>query len=290
MPLYLKPVVMSHWSRVEVEAIVTTYFEMLTQELGGVAVNKKETNRQLLRILNGRTLASVEFKHANISAVLLESGYPYVNGYKPRSNYQELLREVVEARLSANKVFQVTVKNIVEQPVIIANTLFNFDQAFVPAPARKPEVAPSSRSSVSHQQPRLGVNYLEREASNASLGRAGEKFVLEVEHARLWKAGQRRLAERIEHVSQTQGDGLGYDVLSFEETGQERPIEVKTTRFGPMTPFFASRNEVKVSGVLDNYQLYRVFGFGKAPKVFVLSGVLENSCTLEPTQYRASVS
>ena len=137
--------------------------------------------------------------------------------------------------------------------------------------------------------PRLGINYLEREAHNASLGKAGEEFVLKVEHARLWKAGQHRLAERIEHVSQTQGDGLGYDVLSFEKTGQERPIEVKTTRFGPMTPFFASRNEVKVSGVLDNYQLYRVFGFEKDPKLFVLPGILENSCTLEPTQYRASV-
>ncbi|RZK45137.1 MAG: DUF3883 domain-containing protein [Hymenobacter sp.] len=281
---------MTPWSRIEVEAIVTTYFDMMAQELRGESVNKKETNRQLLRLLSGRTLASVEFKHANISAVLLELGYPYVDGYKPRSNYQELLREMVETRLSANRALQVTVKSIVEQPVITTIPLINLDQVIVPAPSRKPSNVTGKDRESGNYPPRLGVNYLERESNNASLGKAGEQFVLEVEHARLWKAGQRRLAERIEHVSQTQGDGLGYDVLSFEESGQERPIEVKTTRFGPLTPFFASRNEVKVSGVLNNYQLYRVFSFGKDPKVFVLPGILENSCTLEPTQYQASVS
>jgi hypothetical protein len=281
---------MTPWSRIEVEAIVTTYFDMLVRELRGESVNKKETNHQLLRLLSARTLASAEFKHANISAVLLELGYPYVDGYKPRSNYQELLREVVEAQLTANRALQITVKNTVEQPVIAAITLIDFDQVIVPAPSRKPGTVTAKNRASGNYSPRLGMNYLEREANNASLGKAGEQFVLEVEHARLWKAGQHRLAERIEHVSQTQGDGLGYDVLSFEESGQERPIEVKTTRFGPLTPFFASRNEVKVSGVLDNYQLYRVFDFGKDPKVFVLPGILENSCTLEPIQYQASVS
>lgn len=281
---------MTPWSRIEVEAIVTTYFDMLAQELRGEPVNKKETNCQLLQLLSGRTLGSVEFKHANISAVLLELGYPYVDGYKPRSNYQELLREVVEARLSASRALQVAVKDAVEQPVIATIPPLDFDQVIVPAPSRKPSTATSKKRTSGNYPPRSGVNYLERESNNASLGKAGEQFVLEVEYARLWRAGQRSLAERIEHVSQTQGDGLGYDVLSFEESGQERPIEVKTTRFGPLTPFFASRNEFRVSGVLENYQLYRVFGFGKDPKVFVLSGSLENSCTLEPTQYQASMS
>jgi hypothetical protein len=32
----------------------------------------------------------------------------------------------------------------------------------------------------------------------------------------------------------------------FEESGEERLIEVKTTRFGPYTPLFLTRNEVDV--------------------------------------------
>lgn len=76
---------------------------------------------------------------------------------------------------------------------------------------------------------------------NASLGAAGEKFVFEVEHQRLWEAGKRRLAEKTEHVAATQGDGLGYDIASSEGSGRERFIEVKTTRFGARTALEGSR-------------------------------------------------
>ncbi len=41
----------------------------------------------------------------------------------------------------------------------------------------------------------------------------------------------------IEHVSRTQGDGPGYDIVLFETDGRERMIEVKTTAFDAMTPF-----------------------------------------------------
>lgn len=91
------------------------------------------------------------------------------------------------------------------------------------------------------------MNYLEREAKNRSLGLAGELFALDIEHRRLWEAGRKQLAERLEHVSQTRGDSFGYDILSFERDGRERYIEVKTTTFGQMTPFYASRGEVTMS-------------------------------------------
>jgi hypothetical protein len=185
-------------------------------------------------------LGSIDFKHANVSAVLSELGCIYVKGYKPRGNYQELLREVVEARLSLNYELQITVKNIVDEPVVKLQLSekkpHEFTNAIVAAPIPK-QPAKEKKHSQRKPQVRLGVNYLEREARNASLGKAGKEFVLEVEHARLWNSGKRSLAEKIEHISQTKGDGLGYDVLSFEGTGQERLIEVKTTRFGALTPF-----------------------------------------------------
>ncbi|MBK9014392.1 MAG: hypothetical protein IPM82_10040 [Saprospiraceae bacterium] len=37
----------------------------------------------------------MEFKHQNISAILIELGQPYLKGYAPRYNYQTLLKEVV---------------------------------------------------------------------------------------------------------------------------------------------------------------------------------------------------
>jgi hypothetical protein len=91
------------------------------------------------------------------------------------------------------------------------------------------------------------TDYIQREARNRSLGSAGELFTLNYERARLIHAGKENLASRIEHTSQLCGDGAGYDVLSFEESGRERLIEVKTTKYGADTPFFVSKNEVSVS-------------------------------------------
>jgi hypothetical protein len=135
------------------------------------------------------------------------------------------------------------------------------------------------------------VDYDVIEARNRSLGLAGELAVLEVEDRRLRDAGKRTLAARIEHVAKTQGDGLGYDISSFELDGRERLIEVKTTRRAQLTPFHVSGNEVRVSRDLaDRYHLYRLFRFEREPKYFVLSGPIDRACRLEPTAFRAEVA
>nr|WP_232226824.1 DUF3883 domain-containing protein [Algiphilus aromaticivorans] len=125
---------------------------------------------------------------------------------------------------------------------------------------------------------RLAVkrDYLALEASNRSLGKAGEELVVSYEHDRLHRAGKRRLSERVEHVAVTRGDGLGYDVLSFDLDGRERLIEVKTTAFAKETPFFLSRNELALSRQeAEAFHLYRVFAFRRRPQLFDLPGRLE---------------
>mgnify|MGYP007086603040 CR=1 FL=1 len=60
------------WTDAEIEATVATYFQMLrTQELGQ-ALNKAEHNRRLQARIPARSRGAIEFKHANISAVLME--------------------------------------------------------------------------------------------------------------------------------------------------------------------------------------------------------------------------
>ena len=134
------------------------------------------------------------------------------------------------------------------------------------------------------------MDYLQREAANASLGSAGERFVVAFERARLLAAGHDRLASRVEHVSETQGDGCGFDVLSYEQSGRERLIEVKTTRYGARTPFFVSTNEVRVSEWnAEQYHLYRIYGFRRDPKLFAVSGALSTRFALDPTQFVARI-
>lgn len=274
------------WSRTEVTATVADYFQMLGKELRAETYSKREHGRKLQRMLDQRSEGAIEFKHGNISAILIELGFPYIDGYKPRRNYQELLREEIVARLEREVALVEAAQSVVDDPVAAAPSLSSIAGVFVPPPVRE------ASSSMVRERPSAArhVDYLEREARNAALGTAGEMFVLEVEHRRLWEAGRRRLAERIEHVSKTRGDGAGYDVASFEEDGRDRLIEVKTTAFGSMTPFFASSREVDVSDVrAADYHLYRVFKFRKAPQIFDLPGSLRRSVVLEAVSYRADL-
>src|SRR5690606_377722 len=133
-----------------------------------------------------------------------------------------------------------------------------------------------------------GVNYLELEARNQSLGAAGELFVLNFERARLIRAGKDSLADRIEQVSSTVGPAAGYDIKSFEVNGTDRFIEAKTTKYGKDTPFFVTPNELRFSR--DNasrYYLYRLFGFRQSPRLYALHGNVFDRCILEPSEFMA---
>jgi hypothetical protein len=121
------------------------------------------------------------------------------------------------------------------------------------------------------------------------LGAAGELFTLNFERARLIRAGRENLAGKIEHTSKVRGDHEGYDILSFDESGTERLIEVKTTKYGIDTPFFVTRNELAVSELHSNkYQVYRLFSFRETPRLFTLPGSINSSCRLSTATYLAS--
>lgn len=278
------------WSEAEVAATVADYFEMLGHEFRGEPYSKRDHNRRLRLLMPGRSAGAIEFKHANISALLIEQGFPYLEGYKPRSNYQERLRGEIAAHLVANAELLAAAAALVSAVAPLARSERAVSEILVPAPSRELRTNRIYDRPIAPSVPLLGVNYLQREAHNISLGNAGEAFVLDLEHRRLWEAGARHLADRIEHVSRTRGDGLGYDIASFDADGAERLIEVKTTGFGACTPFFASKREVSVSDErCEQFRLYRVFKFRAEPKVFVLTGSLRQSCVLDPVQYRATL-
>ena len=275
------------WSREEVEATVADYFHMLTMELAGQSFNKAEHNRRLQSKLDGRSKQSIEFKHRNISAVMVELGCPYITGYRPASNYQTLLVKVVEDRVAGDPLFDRAALSAVEQPAV-APAGIDFKGLVVPTPV--PDRVREQRAPI---YGRRGVfrDYLGREAANRTLGAAGEVWVVDYERHRLWEAGEKRLSERVEHVSQTRGDGLGYDVLSFDEDGGERFIEVKTTSFGELTPFYISRNEVEFSELQrKRFHLYRVFGFRRQPRMFQIQGAVRATCDLDPVSYLARLA
>jgi hypothetical protein len=273
------------WSRSEVEAIVDDYLSMLASELAGTPYNKAAHRRALLPRLDGRSDQSAEYKHANISAALLDAGFPYINGYKPRSNYQALLAEVVAERLDARPDLLQLAAADADRPMAVPEVDDILAVLVQRPPAPRPP--PQARETASSVR-RLTTNYIEREARNRSLGASGERFVLNYERARLVRAGREGLAARIEHTSQVRGDHEGYDILSFDDSGAERLIEVKTTKYGSETPFFVTRNELNTSEQhASRYQVYRLFTFRDCPRLFTLPGAIDATCRLTAATYVA---
>jgi hypothetical protein len=274
------------WSRAEVEAIVEDYLSMLASELAGTPYSKTAHRQALQPLLQGRSDASVEFKHANISAALLDAGFPYINGYKPRFNYQSLLAEVLAERLDETPDLFMLAAVDADRPIVVPEV-----EDILAALTERPKPRPDTPKATEPFIPaiRLPTNYIEREARNRSLGSAGELFALNFERARLIHAGKETLAAKIEHTAKVRGDHAGYDILSFEASGAERLIEVKTTKYGMDTPFFVTRNEVATSDRhAEQYQLYRLFAFREAPRLYTLPGAIGNTCRLSAATFLAA--
>lgn len=275
------------WTDSEVEAAVSDYFSMLSLELTGKKYNKTEHRRALKEFLNGRSDGSIELKHQNISAVLIEMGMPYIDGYKPRYNYQRsLLPEAITDYLKHNPGIQ----HLFALDSELSPSVPTVDDflAALEAPPTPEEQAPRTIAEPRPIYFTGKVNYLEREAKNQSLGEAGERFVINFERARLIHAGKEFLADRIEQVSNTVGSAAGFDIRSYEENGSDRFIEAKTTKYGKSTPFFVTPNELRFSR--DNasrYFLYRLYRFRESPRLYALQGNVEDYCVLEPSEFIA---
>lgn len=273
------------WSREEVEATVADYLHMWLLEQAGQSYNKTTHRKALLRKLNDRSEGAVEMKHQNISAILMEHGWQNIPGYKPRGNYQALLAEVVADRIMRDRQFDVAAEAAAIQPAVVP-LVMSIAEVMVDRPRVQTSAHEQRAPYFAANKPQLKRDYIDREARNRSLGKAGEEFVVQFEQRRLHEAGQKKLADKVEHAAATRGDGLGFDVESFEVNGAPRFIEVKTTAWGKETPFFITRNELAFSKEhKDAFHLYRLFEFRKQPKMFDLPGAVEQHCVLDPVTY-----
>jgi hypothetical protein len=271
------------WTKIEVALIVADYFDMLIKELNRIPYKKADHRRQILPLLNNRSEGSIEFKHQNISAILINIGRPYINGYLPRYNYQNLLEEEVFDYLTKHSDIESDFKQFVEKDIVKPRIRLDFDKITV----SPPEIISVSEPKVLYQHKPIKINYIEKEQSNRALGQFGEELVIEYEKWNLIKLGKDNLADKIEWISKEEGDGAGFDILSKNLNGSDKYIEVKTTRLGRETPFFFSSNELQFSiNKAPHYHLYRLFNADIDVKLFQKNGALNVICRSIPTMYK----
>jgi Domain of unknown function (DUF3883) len=280
---------MSAWTNLECELIVADYFSMLSMELRGVQYKKSEHRRNLLPLLNARSEGSIEFKHQNISAVLIRLGQPYIKGYLPRFNIQQLLAEKVIGYLKQHTSIEQQFKLFADNSQIVTPTSVDFNRWQVNPPTTtevKPPLNMINEPGLIYLNNPIKTNYLEREQQNSRLGELGEELVLEYERWQLKKLGRDNLAKQVTWVSKD-NDRAGYDILSWKVDGSQKYIEVKTTKLGKETPFFFSKGELLFSQrSADDYHLYRVFNFTTNANFFSKQGQLDLICHSEATGFK----
>lgn len=270
------------WTTLENDAIVADYFVMLAHDIANRAYSKAEHRRALQRVIS-RPEGAIEFKHQNISAVLLGLGQPWIIGYKPASNFQGSLVEAVVRYLEQRPDWLMPLATL---PEVEASLREDQTLWIGPAPtfSNEPVALDLAKMAVVAQK----FDVAERDARNRALGRAGEERVFIHERTVLRAAGRDDLAKQVVWTSNEHGDGAGYDISSFEADGSARLLEVKTTNGWERTPFHITRNELAVAEERRNcWHLIRLWNFAREPKAFAIRPPLAEHVALTPTSFLA---
>ena len=216
---------------------------------------------------------------------------PYVVGYKPRGNYQGLLATEVESFLDQRPGF---LEQLAAAPTLNPSHLPQTDspdlsQINVDPPEKI--IAPSRTGKPWLSCRGKRIDFAEKNAADHRLAKIGQEFVYLLERHRLKDVGREDLALKVQWVAQSIGDGLGFDILSFDEADDsERMLEVKATGLGKFFPFYVTANEVRCSDdIPDQFHLFRVFNLGREQQIYILNGSLKILCQLEPVLFRAVI-
>lgn len=135
------------------------------------------------------------------------------------------------------------------------------------------------------------IDYVKKEISQINVGTAGADAVVEFEKNRLKEKG---LNNSFKNVRRVNDDSLGYDVISYNEDGTEKYIEVKTNVSGNgYIDFHITKNELEKLNGKNNF-LYYVMGNKKdneATCIIIDKKILlenQDGC-LEPEIYHVKI-
>lgn len=268
------------WTNHEIESIVSTYKEMLWLQVLQHKFSKIDFNRALQRKID-RSKSSIEFKHRNISAIMSVLQLPEVKGYFPAHNFQKALLECV-VDWERNGVFQPIIDRLMVRPQ---------------RPMDSPIIFETPPSTDRHRDEKTinaterlikGIHFPSYNDWRYRLNKAGEEYIYHSEIDRLSLAGRKDLSCKVHWLSDFESEDSGFDIRSFDNFGNDRFIEVKTTIGSKYNPFYLTAKEYSVSDVNQHsYSLIRLFEFGTNPKAFQLHPPLNDHVQLTPTVYEA---
>lgn len=132
------------------------------------------------------------------------------------------------------------------------------------------------------------IDFIKKNIEDKSLGDAGEELVKNYEIAILEQKGFTELAKNVS----IRKDGEGYDILSFNENGNEKFIEVKTTAGNEKVPFYLSINEKLFSEQnIGRYSIYRLYNFNEEKNTADFYEIynLDDELLFQPTEFKVYI-
>ena len=157
------------------------------------------------------------------------------------------------------------------------------------------KTAPEIKHDVNKKLTGRHVDFKKIQNSKTSIGDAGELLVLE-----MLREKYEGTETMIEHVSKTEGDGLGYDIRVTTPEKHEIRIEVKTTKESYIDGFYLTPRELNAArqcllnenSSTMSYHIYRVYNFDakkKAANIKIFEKFDEKDFRLAPTCWKVHI-
>ena len=160
--------------------------------------------------------------------------------------------------------------------------------------ADSPTITSKSKSNSNKIRTKEGINYSEQQAISQKIGDRGEELVLrnEIEKIKQWGLPDEILS-KVRRVS-LESDDYGFDILSFDKDGNERYLEVKTTKTnGKNFSFILTRNEFEHAKTYGSrYSFVIVFDILCNPRIWYMGNPFVEEpykVKIQPFQYRVDV-
>ncbi len=264
------------WDEEMAGLAIEHYFEFLRKRSNGEADAARVQQAIPSRLLQALGGAELVKRFQQISGALDAAGLAHLTEFPPIADPPSDVVTAVDDYLS-----------------IRGTEVFGGDPDFplptIEGPVSQFFVSPPDCWPQGHSAGRVSlVDSAALDARKRNIGRRGEEFVLYLERRRLTQLGRPDLAGRVVWAADKLGDGLGYDIESFDDAGTPIVIEVKSTDQGKTTPFLLTRRELDVADARGSaFRLYRVFNLRDAPRLYELRGPLSACCDLTPQVFRA---
>lgn len=265
-----------------------------------VAHYAKEVKRLPLQILGYLTTRKDEKK--------LKRKYKNYDIKYEKYRFIKLLQRAQDAVLNESKTTVESVETVVSQTdnksSAITHDKTNLDILDAPITESAEEIelniadsqtiTSKSKSNSNKVRTKEDINYSEQQAISKKNGDRGEELVLrnEIEKIKQWGLPDEILS-KVRRVS-LESDDYGFDILSFDKDGNERYLEVKTTKSNGMNfSFILTKNEFEQAKKYGNkYSFVIVFDILNNPHIWYMGNPFVEEpykVKIQPFQYRVDV-